>query len=93
MATQLPLLDLRVEAAPFPVRGASVGVQSRRPHHRRGSLAAPATTAGAHTPAARPARDSVHWRLDDRTREVGLQGVAEARKALAAAVRRSSPAA
>ncbi len=32
----------------------------------------------------------VDWRLDERTREVGRRGIAEARKALAEAVRRTA---
>lgn len=33
------------------------------------------------------------WRLDEHTKELGLQGIAEARKALAAATRRVAVAA
>ena len=40
----------------------------------------------------RPAKRSAtsRWRLDDRTREIGKQGVAAAREALAEAVRRTA---
>ena len=40
----------------------------------------------------RPAKRSANarWRLDDRTREIGKQGVAAAREALAEAVRRTA---
>jgi hypothetical protein len=66
-----------------------------------GGAAAP--TAGGARASASPGRgtrrgavDAVEpadWRLDDHTREIGLRGVAEARRALAAAVERVGTAA
>lgn len=87
MATQLPLLPLpdarrtvsAASSAPSP-RGPARGRSGEGgPVARRGSAPrGPVTTAA----------DPASWRLDDHTREVGLRGVEEARRALAAAVKR-----
>jgi hypothetical protein len=88
MVTQLPLLDLRatptIRSTRRPVRGATAP----------GAGSATRRTPARPTPEAPPTeRPPVDWRLDEHTREVGRRGVAEARRALAAAVERVDAAA
>ncbi len=87
MATQLPLLNLPAAAPSAPAR-------RRAERSSRSASRGPATTGPARggardwSPAAPVPTTPTYWRLDDHTREVGLRGVEEARRALAAAVER-----
>jgi hypothetical protein len=95
MPIQLPLLDPRdVAPAAFSARSArGRGPASPDPRSaaRRPLRAAASPTARAprHPASLSTPGDFPYWRLDDHTRELGLRGVEEARRALAAAVQRT----
>ena len=86
MAQQLPLLDrstapVRPARPTRPVRSAARGATPRP---------ARALAVVADRPDELIEVDGVDWRLDEHTKEVGLAGVAAARRALAEAVSRSA---
>jgi hypothetical protein len=103
MATQLPLLDLRdATVAPKTAPSRASAVRSIRPSPagRPAPRSSSSSLAGSGLRSQpRAGADSeagpvpAYWRLDQHTCEVGRRGVEDARRALAAAVKRVGAAA
>jgi hypothetical protein len=96
MAQQLPLIDSPLEVAPRPDLRSAPGSRPSNPRiataATRGRRPVRAYAVSSERSGALVEIPAADWHIDAHTKEVGLAGVAAARRALAAAVGRQQPA-